>query len=40
MSRVNGEMVVDSGIILWELLVRPCQEHASEVWWTEPMAAC
>ena len=31
MSRVNGEMEVDRGRLVWELLARPCLEHASEV---------
>ena len=31
MSRVNGEMEVDRGRLIYELLARPCLEHASEV---------
>ena len=34
-SRVNGEMELDKGRLIWELLARPYQlyqEHASEVW--------
>ena len=34
MSRVNGGMEVDRGRLIWELIARPCLEHASEVWWT------
>ena len=40
MSRVNGEMKVDRGRLIWDLLARPCLEHASEVWWTGWKAAC
>ena len=32
MSRVNGEMEVDRGKLIWELLARTCLEHTSEVW--------
>ena len=39
MSRVNGEMEVDRGILIWELLARSCLEHSSEVWWTRGKAA-
>ena len=40
MSRVNGEIEVDRGRLIWELLASPCLEHASEVWWTGRKAAC
>ena len=33
MSRVNGEMKVDRGRLIWKLLARTCLEHASEMWW-------
>ena len=31
MSKVNGVMEVNSGRLIWQLLARPCLEHASEV---------
>ena len=40
MSRVNREMEVDRGRLIWKLLARPCLEHASEVWQTGGKAAC
>ena len=40
MSRVNGEMEVDRGRPIWELLARPFLEHASEVWWAGGKATC
>ena len=40
MSRVNGEIEVDRGRFIWELLARPCLEHACEVWWTGGKAPC
>ena len=30
MSKVNGEMELDRGRLIWELLARSCLEHASE----------
>ena len=39
-SRVNGEMEVDRDRLIWELLSRPCLEHASEVWLTGGKVAC
>ena len=33
MSRVNGEMEVDRGRCIWDLIARSCLEHSSEVWW-------
>ena len=39
-SRVNGVMEVNSGRLIWQLLARPCLEHASEVWWTGWKTAC
>ena len=30
MSRVNGEMELDRGRLIWELLARSCLKHASE----------
>ena len=34
MSRVKGQVEVDSGRIVWELMGRPKVEHAAEVWWS------
>ena len=31
MSKVNGKMEKDSGRLIWELLVRPCLEYASQL---------
>ena len=28
--RVNGEMMVDRGRLIWELLTRPCLEHGGQ----------
>ena len=40
MSRVNGEMEVERGRLIWEQLARPCLECAFEVWWTGWKAVC
>ena len=34
MSRVNGQIEVEQGRLVWELLARPSLEHAVSVWWT------
>ena len=34
MSQVNGQMEVERGKLVWELLARPCLEHAASVWST------
>ena len=34
MSRVNGQIEVERGRLIWELLARPSLEHAASVWWT------
>ena len=34
MNRVNGQVEVDKGRRVWELLARACMEYAAEVWWT------
>ena len=34
MSRVNGQIEVERGRLVWELLARPSIEHAASVWWT------
>ena len=39
MSKVNGEMEVGRGRIVWELLARPSLEHAANVWLTGGQAA-
>ena len=33
MSRVNGQMEVERGWMMWELIGRPSVEHAAEEWW-------
>ncbi len=40
MSRVDGEMEVERGRLIWELLARPSLEHAAEVWWPGSKAMC
>ena len=40
MSRVNGEMEVDRGRLMWELLAKSGLEHGCQVWWTRRKAAC
>ena len=34
MSRVNGQIEVECGRLIWELLAHPSLEHAAGVWWT------
>ena len=31
MARVNGEVEVECGRMAWELMAKPCLEHAAEV---------
>ncbi len=33
MARANGDMEVERRRMAWELMARPCLEHAAEVWW-------
>ena len=33
MSRKDGQVEVERGRLVWELLARPGLEHAAEVWW-------
>ena len=33
-SRVNGQIEVEWGRLVWKLLARPSLEHAASVWWT------
>ena len=40
MSRVNGQVEVDRGRMVWELMGRPSAEHAAEVWWPRGRSAC
>ena len=40
MSRVNGEIEVDKGRLISELLARPCLEQCIEVWCTGGNAEC
>ena len=37
---MDEQVEVDSGKMVWELLVRPCMEYAVEVWWTGGRSAC
>ena len=34
MSRVNGQIEVGQGRLVWEFLARLSLEHAVSVWWT------
>ena len=40
MSRVNGQVEVDKGRMVWEFIGRPSGEHAAEVWWSGGCSAC
>ena len=40
MSRVNGQVEVDRGRMVWELLARPSMEHIAEPWWIRGRSAC
>ena len=40
MSRVNGQVEVDRGRLVWELIGRQSVEHAAEVWWSGGCSAC
>ena len=40
MSRMNGQVEVDRGRMVWELLARPNREYAAKVWWTGGRSAC
>ena len=31
---MNGQVEVDRGWIVWELMRRPSVEHAAKVWWS------
>ena len=33
-SSYNGQIEVERGRLVWELLARPSLEHAASVWWT------
>ena len=39
-SRVNGQMEVDRGRMVWKLPVRPSMEYAAEVWWIGGHIVC
>ena len=39
MSRKDGQIEVDRGRLVWELLARPGLEHAAEIWWPGGKAA-
>ena len=40
MSRVNGQVEVDGGQMVWKLKGRPNVEHAAEMWWSGGHSAC
>ena len=40
MSRVNGQVEVDRGRMVWELIEKPSVERAAEVWWSGGCSAC
>ena len=40
MSRVNGQVGVDTGRMVWELIMRPSVGHVAEVWWSGGCSAC
>ena len=40
MSRVNGQVEVDIGRMLKELIGRPSVEHAAQMWWSGGHSAC
>ena len=33
MSRRDGQIEVERGRLVWELLAKPCLEHPAEMWW-------
>ena len=33
MSRKDGQIEVERGRLVWELLARPSLEYAAEIWW-------
>ena len=39
MSRKDGQIEVERGRLVWELLARPSLEHAAEIWWPGGKAA-
>ena len=40
MSGVSGQVEVNRGRIVWELLARPSMWYTAEVWWTGGRSAC
>ena len=34
MSRMNGQVEIDRGMVVLEHIRRPSVEHAAEVWWS------
>ena len=40
MSRVNGQVEVDKGRMVWQLLGRLSVEHEAEVWWSGGHSGC
>ena len=39
MSRKDGQLEVERGKLVWELLARPSSEHATEIWQPDGKAA-
>ena len=39
MSRNNGQIEVERGRLVWELLARPSLKHTAEIWWPGMKAA-
>ena len=39
-GKVNVQVEVDRGRIVWELIGRPSVEHAAEVWWSGGRSVC
>ena len=40
MANKAKEWVGNRGLMVWELMGRPCVEHAAEVWWSGGHSAC
>ena len=40
MSRVNGQVEVDRGWMVWELIGRQSVKYAAEVWWSGGLSTC
>ena len=40
MSRVNRQVEIDRGRMVWELIGRPSVEHVAEMWWLGGHSVC